>query len=101
MGQGAIEYRGQVMLNCRESYLSIIGEMLGIIVSRAPFSMLAPLSESWNRELAEMPPGCSSIRLDEYLQAEEIQRMFVLALQTVLTELGCDKPGTRHLVEQM
>ena len=100
MGQGAIKYRGKLMLNCRESYLSNIGELLGDVASRPQFSKLVPLAESWEEEL-EMPPGCSSISLDEYLQTEEIRQMFVLALQVILAELGSDKPGTRHLVEQI
>ena len=100
MGQGSIEYRSQVMLNCRESYLSNIGELLCSITSRSSFSRLGPLAGFWQKAL-DMPPGCSRICLDEHLQTEEMRQMFALALQVILAELGGDRPGTRHLAEQI
>lgn len=101
MGQGAIEYRGQLMSNCRESYLSNIGDALQLVVLQAPFQRFLPLADSWIKEVSEMPPGCSTIRLDEHVPDQEALESFVAALRATLPEFGNDKPGTREVVQQL
>jgi hypothetical protein len=101
MGQGAIKYHGQVMMNCRESFLSNIGDSLLRVAKQPPFDRFRGLAESWVREVSEMPPGCSMIHLDEHLPDQEAVESFTRALHATLREIGDEKPGTREVVQQL
>jgi hypothetical protein len=83
MGQGSIEYRGQLMVNCRENYSSYIGEKLAELAANSAFSPLASTAILWNAAL-EAPPGCSSIDLDSTISDDLLRQLLVDALREIL-----------------
>jgi len=85
------------MLNCRESYLSNIGEALEKVVVEVRYESLVPLVTAWNAELREMPNGCSIVHFDKLLETKESVELLVSALSLAKSKIDDDKPNSRKL----
>jgi hypothetical protein len=86
MGQGEIEYRGQLMVNCGEGYSRYIGYRLGELSTDCRYRPLAPIAAHW-MEALEAAPGSSLINLDSVIQDTSMQRLFLEALREIYANL--------------
>lgn len=101
MGQGAIKWENKLMLNCRESFLEVIGSRLNAYASSGASERIMALIDHWNQEVETMPPGCVTIDFEAYLVSEDLKRELLSYLNEVYADLSDDMPGTKSLIRNI
>jgi hypothetical protein len=101
MGQGAIKWENKLMLNCRESYLGVIGSRLRAYISSGASEKTIALADHWNQEVETMPPGCVTIDLESYLVSEDLKRELLSFLNDLYADLSDDMTGTKLLTRNI
>ena len=90
-----IEYRGGVMVSCRESISGYIGQKLVGLSQLERYSALGPVVAVWNDAL-EAPPGCSSIELDSVIPDDFTRLLLIEALTEVHALHQVEVVATKH-----